>query len=195
MFFKERFVVKKKFADYLFNGYVREPVPIFIIAICVGISFITLATWSTIDLFQSDNLTTMCTSAKLIAYNEDGPIYTLIFSDKYYYDVPKSTVTSCLLFDRFIENDAELIIEYTSIDQNLKGRDVISLATQDGVPIISSDATENARQEDSKLAATMMWIACIIYLLVCLTSYWIISNAPKYPRIAAMLVRESFRNF
>lgn len=80
--------MKRRIDDILFNGYVREPVPMVFLATLVGIVALVFAIWSSIP----SNADTNETNLIFISYKEDGPIYilTALNGDTYY--IPQKAV-------------------------------------------------------------------------------------------------------
>lgn len=187
--------VKKRLNDILFNGYVREPIPMVVIPVFVGICFFILALLCTRECLATNSYKTTYTSGSLVSYKEDGPIFTLIFSDDFSYNIPKSAVNDAELFDRFLYSQEKILIEYVSAPESMKRRDIISLSEESGKPYISSDSIAKAQSNNSRNALIVMWVSCAAYWAFILLSYYFICNAPKYPKIAALLVRKEFRYF
>ena len=73
--------------------------------------------------------------------------------------------------------------------------DILSVSSLAGDVIISSDRINQAKVTNARNSVIVMWTACMCYLVFIILSYYFISNAPRYPRIAALLVRKEFRNF
>lgn len=187
--------MKKRLNDILFNGYVREPIPMVVIPVFVGICFFILALLCTRECLVTNSYKTTFTSGNLVSYKEDGPIFTLIVSDNFSYDIPKSAVNNEELFDRLMYSQEEILIEYVSASESMKRRDIISLSDESGKPYISSDIIEKAQLINSRNSLIFMWVSCAAYWALSLLSYYFICNAPKYPKIAALLVRKEFRYF
>lgn len=188
--------MKHKISYILFNGYVREPLPMVLIASVVGIAFLAFAIWSTIDLCTPLNYNTTIELLTVVEYEQDGPIYSLLASDGFYYDLPINAIDDSSMIDYLVENKVSVFVEYISAtDSNIRSRDIASISTHDQITIVASDIIFEVRASDAKISSIIMWGICLLYWLFIALSYYVICNAPKYPKIAALLVRESFRNF
>lgn len=188
--------MKKKLDDILFNGYVREPLPMVIPALFVGVVFLVFAIWSTIDLCTPSSYDTTAQLLRFVEYEKDGPIYSLLASDGFYYDLRCRAIEGSLEIEYLIENETPFFVEYVSpAAGNMGSRDIVSISTHEQQPLIPSNIISEACNTDAKNAAIIMWSACLLYWLFISSSYYFISNAPKYPRIAALLVKKSFRYF
>lgn len=190
--------MKKKLEDVLFNGYVREPIPMFVLPVLVGICALGLALWGTIQYFFPESGTTMQTTGSLISYELEGPIYVLTFSDNYYYDIPKSVIENEEFLDQMIESKDVLSIAFTTVSEELKKREIDALSTAEGIPVIPSDIIERAEAKNALRGFIILWAFCLIYWSMCISGYYFISHNDKsdmHYRIACFLVRERFRYF
>ena len=188
--------MKQNINDYFFNGYVKEPIPMVILASVVGIALLFFSIWSSIDLcIPSDNQTTT-QIAYFVEYEPDGPVFSLLASDGNSYNLPIKVIDDTSMIDHYIESKISLCIEYVSISgDSAISRDIASITTLEGIPIISSDIITEARSTNAKTSSITMWVACLLYWFILSASYYCISNAPQFSRIASLLVRKPFRNF
>lgn len=188
--------MKQKLNNILFNGYVREPIPMVILAAIVGIALLLFAIWASIDLFITSSYDSITREAQFVKFERDGPIYSLLSSDGYSFDLPAASISDISLIDWLIDNEVSLLVEYASPPaEDNSSLDILSVSMLDGSSIISSCNISEARTIDAWISAAIMWAVCLIYWLFISASYYFISNAPRYSRIASFLVRESFRNF
>ncbi len=165
-------------------------------ALFVGIGFLVCAIWSTIDLCTPSSYDTTAQLLHFVEYEKDGPIYSLLASDGFYYDLQCRAIEGSLKIDYFIENETPFFVEYVSpAEGNMGSRDIVSISTHDQQPLIPSDIISEACHTDAKNTSIFIWCACLLYWLFISSSYYFISNAPKYPKIAALLVKKSFRYF
>ena len=188
--------MKKKIENFLFNGYIKEPIPIVVLASLVGVVFLIFAIWSSIELFSPSSCEPTTKETQFIEYERDGPIYSLLSSDGQSYDLPVASIIDNSLLDLLINNGGSVLIEIDSADYE-KGHsiDILSISLLDGTLIVPSDRVSAARINDARKSALIMWVANLIYWLLGSISYYFVSNASRYPKIASVLVREPFRNF
>lgn len=189
--------MKRKIETKLFNGYVLEPIPIIIFAIIVGVVLLILALWATWDiLFVPSVLETSTEECKLVEYQRDGPIYRLESNKGYIYDLPVDSITDETLLENLIATQTIVIIKYElPIDNDAYSYGVLAIFDSNGVSIICQDTIYAAREKAATNSLLMIWIACVVYFIFALGSYFILCNAPKYPRIASLLIRAPYRNF
>lgn len=183
----------RKINDILFKGYVREPLPMVLLALLVGIAFIVLTIWATVSVCAPLNNDTDTQLLTLIEYEIDGPIYLFLASDGSYYDLPSRAIADSSIIDYLIENKVSVYIEYVPTTE--RSHDIMSISSYDRMPIVKYSVISEARAVNAKISSSIMWCACVIYWLFIAAVYYFVSNAPQYPKIAALLVRESFRNF
>lgn len=188
--------MKSKIDNFLFNGYVREPIPIVVLALFVGVIFLIFAIWASVESCFSPVFEPVAKETQFTEYEQDGPIYSLLSSDGQSYDLPVSSIVDNSLLDSLINDGVSVLIEIDYADYE-KGHsvDILSLSLLDGTPIVPSDRVSAARANDTRKSAVIMWAASLIYWTFALLSYYFISNATRYPQIASLLVREPFRNF
>ncbi len=181
----------------LFNGYIKEPVAILVLELLVGIAFLTLALWATTDILALPVTNEVSTDdCVLIKYECDGPIYTLESSTGSLYDLPTGSLDGTAILDNLIINRASLVIKYEfSGSDNVYSHDVLAIFDINGKPIVTQEAISEARSKNDIKSLLIIWSSCFVYFFFLMISYYIICNAPKYPRLASLLVREPYRNF
>ena len=184
--------MEEKINNRLCNGYVREPVPIVILAIVVLLAFLVLAIWSTVDMLSPATYETEIREVQFIEYKQDGPIYEILSAEGTLYDLPVLSVDNLVIIDSLIDNGESVLLEVVTGGTRL---DILSVSSLAGDVIISSDRINQAKVTNARTSVIVMWTACMCYLVFVILSYYFISNAPRYPRIAALLVRKEYRNF
>lgn len=184
--------MREKINGFLFNGYVREPIPMVFIAVLVLLALLVLATWATIDLFLPVTHNIEVKEIHFIEYKQDGPIYVLTSNEGYTYDLPVAAVGDLDVIDSLIYNATLVLVETDTGEQRL---DIYSISSLEGDKIISSESLSKAKLFGAYTSTIILWVSCIIYAAFISASYYFVSNAPKYPKIASLLIRESFRNF
>ncbi len=188
--------MKSKIENFLFNGYVKEPIPIVVLALFVGIVFLFFAVWASVESVFPSSCEPTTKETQFVEYEQDGPIYSLLSSDGQSYDLPVASIVDNSLLDSLINDGVSVLIEIDSADYE-KGHsiDILSLSLLDGTQIVPLDRVSASRANDARKSALIMGIACLIYWIFVSISYYFVSNASRYPRIASVLVREHFRNF
>ena len=78
--------MKRHLNDILFNGYVREPVPLVIIPTIIGIVLLILSFSAIGELSFGLDGSIYIREVIFIEYEKDGPIYRISASDGYIYD-------------------------------------------------------------------------------------------------------------
>ena len=188
--------MKSKIENFLFNGYVREPIPMVVLGTLVGVVFLVFSFWASVESISPPSYEPLIKEIQFIEYEQDGPIYSLLSLDGQSYDLPVASIVDRSLLDSLINDDVSVLIEIDSADSE-KGRsiDILSVSLLDGTSIIAFDNIYAARVNATQRSAIIMWAASLIYWTFMATSYYFISNANRYPKIAALFVREGFRNF
>ncbi len=190
--------MRRKLEDRLFNGYVREPIPIVLICIALEIVLLVLAIISTWEYAHMSDLSMPAGKLECVitAYEKDGPIYALKTDCGVTVDIPVDVFHDLHPIDLLIEKQDVVSIEYDRPkgEEHLRV-DALTIANAEGVPIITADEVLMARKENGKNAQIILWSVCLCYGVMMGVSYYILCNAPKYPRFASFLVREAYRNF
>lgn len=186
--------MKKRVEHLLFNGYVRDPIPMVFFAVIVAIALLILAVWATVDLLRPVPFSSVTAEEVFVEYQYDGPIIILRTTNGQKYDLPTDAVGDDALLKQWTNNGVPVLVEY-SVQPEADSRDVLSVSALDKSCIISRDAITQARSEDTYNSLYVLWGVCILYIFFISISYYFLSNAPKYPRISALLIREPYRNF
>lgn len=187
--------MKKNINDILFNGYVKEPLSIIVFPLIVGIALLALSIWSYVDFLFPPSANLMEKEVVFVECVLEGPIYNLSTSDNATYYMPRKSIADSMLIDKMINERTPVKVECLSLDSSNTIFDIHSLSTIDGSSIISSEAIIYANVENAQISIVIMWTICILYWTFILSSYFFVSNAPQYPRIASFLIREAYRNF
>ena len=187
--------MKRHLNDILFNGYVREPVPMVIIPTIIGIVLLILSFSAIGELSFGLDGDISIREVTFIEYEKDGPIYRISASDGYIYDLPVDAIDNRLLIDQLISNGTLCEVEALHTKDKSKYFDVISIKSSLGIQIISESCISQARSSTLRSNTLFMCLVCIFYWTFILVGYYFVSNAPRYPRIAALLIRKPFRNF
>lgn len=186
--------MRRNLNDILFNGYVKEPIPIVIIAITVGIVMLALALSAVTELVFGLDGETYTQEVVFIEYIKDGPIYRLSASNGCVYDLPYESIDSNLL-DQLINKNSLCEVEVLQTSGNATYLDVLSLKSVGENIYIPENIISSASTKTLKENTAFMCAICVCYWTFILTSYYFVSNAQRYPRIAAMIIRKNFRNF
>lgn len=188
--------MKRRTDRVLFNDYIREPLPVVIIALVVGIVFLVLAVWSSAELFFPAIPDCTMSEVEFVSYKHDGPVYMLYSSDGSTYDLPVKAINDTSILDYIVNSKSLYFVEHAIPgDDSRISLDIISISTSDGKHIIPSENIAEARKHNGIVSTVIMWATCLMYWGLIVIAYHILSNAPRYPRIAALLVRKSFRKF
>lgn len=187
--------MKNKLDKILFNGYVRDPIPIVFFALVVGFVFLLFSIYATKEaLLTSAEYKSEKKSVQIATYINDGPLCTLMSSDGEKFDLPLKVFEDNPSLKDSIQKKDVLVIEYTNTGKD-KCFDVLSVYSKDNICLISFNTIEAARKDASIISAIIMIVCCCGYWTFIMLSYYFVSRAPRYPRIASLLIRESFRNF
>ncbi len=188
-----------KIENWLFNGYVREPIPIAFLILVVGLSLLALGIWGICDYFQPADLQSSRTADFIITeYEDDGPICVLYSDGKLCLWLPTSIAKSGSSVEWLIKARIPVKAKYTVQNIDATGTisgSLISLATEDGRDIFTEEEITQANQKNGQQALFVLWTVCAGYWLFAGISYYIVCNAPRYPHLAAVIIRKNYRNF
>lgn len=189
--------MKKELGTKLFNGNVIQPFPMALFAAIVGIALLAIALWATFGLTGSKDTIIMKTDRREIcSYKIDGPACYFKDSKGCTYDIPSNNSGILSALNNLVANNTGVIIEYAMPHMDApKSLKVLSIVTEDGMPIIGSEELFSARSQNAQNALIVLWSVTFCYLMFCLGSWYILYNAPRYPRIASLLIRSPYRNF
>lgn len=188
--------MKQRLENKLFNGYVRNPIPMVLFAMVVGVALLTLAVWATIDSFRPVQIKSLITEEVFVKYTCDGPIFVVSAASGQTYDLPTDAITDSGLLDDLVKNKTSVFVEYLlPINPESISRDALAISSANGVSIVSKDTVTKVRQQDTNASLCVLWTFFFLYLFFVLFSYYFVSRAPKYPRISSLLIRASYRNF
>lgn len=188
--------IKQKVEAKIFNGYVIEPIPMLAFAVIVGITFLSLAIWATWDiLWKPQNTEASEKESYFLSYYRDGPIYTIKTYD-YMFDLPVDAIEDEYLLERIIENRTPVVVKYELPSAaKAKSYDVLEITDVDGSVIVTRETISMVRSRNSYNSMMIMWIACLCYCALAIVGNYVLCHAPKYPRLASILVRAPYRNF
>ena len=187
----------KKLETKLFNGYVAEPIPIVVIASIVAIAFLAVSLWATWDIVMYSRITTISTTeCTIVDYRSDEFDYLLISDSGVFYTLPKAVIENSEILDKVLDENPQIVIEYGEcISEQKEAYDIFAISNTRGESIIDSDAIKDVRTSANVKPLLILWSACAVYYVYIIGSYLILCNAPKYPRIASLLIRAPYRNF
>lgn len=178
----------------LFNGYVADPVPIIFFVVFIGLSLTILPIWATHDILNTEeNLTLRETYEEIVEYDNDGPLI-LFISQTNRFSVLRDAIDIEKLIVAIEEREI-CKIQYIESEKNETYHSVVNVVSSAGKEIVIQQNVKNAHKENNIKSLTILWSVCIVYWVLTITSYYIISNAPRYPKLASLLIRKEYRNF
>lgn len=189
--------IKCRIEESLFNGYVLEPIPIVLFAAIVGVALFAFSLWATWDfVFPPSESQSTVEECVIIDYKRDGPIYILRSDSGFSFHLPTDSVENRSLLDVLISNHVSVAVEYmTPTKKDTITLDVLSISGENGMPIIAKDSVSAAWTKNARNSVIIMWTVCGCYFAFAAGAYYILCNAPKYPRIASVLIRAPYRRF
>lgn len=180
----------------LFNGYVKEPLPMVILASIVGVALLLFALWGTYEVLTDTNQTTPTTIiTSIIKYHKEGPLIVFTASNNQRFNLPKRAVNEELLTS-LISNEKSLRLTYDieTIDREI-GADILAIDNMENHKIVSYEEVQQADKMQGFLNCIFLWVCFILYFIFISICYYVISHAETFPQFAALLVRRDFRNF
>lgn len=187
--------MNEKSRKQLFNGNVREPLPIVLISSIVGVALLILACISTINAIpKPSKQTTRTIKANMDAFVLDGPIY-IIYVDNLRLSLPSDALNSDEL-ETLILNQNSILIDY-AVDDNGENvlSDICCIKDVNGNDIVSASLITELSDIQKVRAQLILWSVAVCYWSLCISAYYILCNASRFPILASILVRKDFRNF
>ncbi len=181
----------------LFNGYVQEPVTIAVLAIIPAIVSLVFALWATWDFcFAETNLYTEVQECIIDKYRKNGTNYELVSSLGATFCLPVDSVANSAVLDGLVEDNSGILVEY-SVKRESEEHFfyVTAISHRDGTVIISRSEIEDVGKTKWVNALIWLWGIFVVYIALLLGANHVLCNAPKYPRLACLLIREQWRNF
>ena len=178
-----------------FNGHVREPGPIIFIIAIVGLFVVSAALLCTVPLVKNEsyNLQQITTQINHIETRED---VVYLHTNMGVFSVQNDLIYNYSdLNDRVADYD-EFQIRYKPFLENheLEGL-VWELADSKGMIYVAEETVREYQKESNSMMAIASWSIVVFYSIISFCLWYFLSNASKYPRIAALLVRRQWRNF
>lgn len=179
-----------------FNGYVRNSGPMVFMIISAGIFVIIVALLCTVLLFGQSvprNLQQVTTHIYYLQTEEDS---VRLHTDAGVFSVPIDLACDYSVLKNSVADHAKLTICYKPFPENheVKGS-VWELTDSKGIIFLDKEVVKAYQKENYRLMAQVSWITTIIYFIFTFMLCFFLSNAPKYPRIAALFVKKQWRNF
>lgn len=179
----------------LYNDNVRQPVGMFVILLLVVLAI----TFVLGDLFV-DSIKDCAIPEILLDVEIHPSSYTYINSDSLFYistddDVCVYAYTSSVSnIDELFESVAQKETLY-GVGSKYPDFWLWELRGSDGTVYISIESTRAAAKEFAVRDCTISTIMLLLIWGFFIGSTYLLYNAPRYPRLARLLVREEFRNF
>ena len=180
----------------LFNGYVREPLPIFLIGVCIILCTLVESCWITWTTLHKalpcpDNIETY-----IVSYEINGPNCQIATSAGYNFYLPSEAISDISILSNLVDSET-VQIEYDRASYDKRSDDfcIISLMEVNGSYIISGDAISEANAENEKKNILYSWGFTGVSSFLLGLAYYILCNAPRYPHIANLLIRKEYRYF
>ena len=189
--------MRRSFQNKLFNGYVREPIPMVILAIIPAIASLGLALWATWDFHFADlDSYTQVQTCVINEYREADTDYELVSSSGMVFCLPVDSVANASILDTLVQNSTCVLVEYSvERKEEYQLHDIVAVSYKDGTCIISEAEIGDVREMQWISTLAWLWGIFTVYATFLMVSYYILCNAPKYPRLANLLIRENWRNF
>ena len=112
------------------------------------------------------------------------------------FSVQNDLICNSSALDNNVADCDEFQICYKPFSENHKLEGLVwELADSTGLIYVAEETVKEYQKESNRMMAIVSWSVVVIYSIVSLFLWYFLSNAPKYPRIAALLVRRQWRNF
>lgn len=180
----------------LFHGNVIEPEPIAFFLCLPFVLFLILSTFATRECFSVDP-PEMLYEYHFVAQNVDKQRSTIIITDgTKEYRVWNDAITNPDALYDAVSQHKPLIAECSLLTEN-KGNEILGVRSLcvDGVALVTYETDRKAEHANKLTTMAMLWSLTILSFVFAGGSFYVISNATKYPVLASMLIKKDYRNF
>lgn len=182
------------FQSKLFNGYILNPIQLIVCGILFLLISISIAIIGILGLYESQKSIDYHQLEQNIGFIEiddkrSGIDYTyFIFNNSTELYIPTKAISNKNELITAIENN----YEFTLICER---KFIYQIDDQFGMNYATIDSTQNRLIEINRRNCVVSVFVFIVSVLGVVASGYILSNAPKYPRLASILVKKGSRNF
>lgn len=179
----------------LYNNYVRQPLGMFIVSLFVvfvaSLVFVDIGVTSVDDCYIPDEFSYIeihPTDYYFINYN-----FAIVTGDACVY-VYQSAISDLDDLCNIIVQNRPLYARYDSGEDPF-GDNLWELKDSNGITYVSIEATNAAAEQDAIRYGSISVIGLLSLWSVFAGCTYVLYHAPRYPRLAKLLVRKEFRNF
>ena len=179
-----------------FNGYVRNPRIIVFMTAIVGIFAFSIAILCTFLLIVQSGSVDLQQITTQINQIEEKETVIYLHTDMGVFSIPDELLHDNAELENCVENKKYFSIQYKPLSKNseIQGS-VWELVDSDGMRYLDAETTREYRQDNYWHMTSIAWILVGVYTLITWGIWYCLSHAPKYPHLAALLVRKQWRNF
>lgn len=181
----------------LFHGYVRNPGEIAFFPCLLFFAFLALAVWGTVISLKSIDMPSelLCKDIQITNWSEEND---LIFLTAVGMElrVAREVITDFEVLQRDIaqqETFSALIASDGKEGQTTA--ELWNLQDQSGNLLVSQETCMKHRQESARYTICFTWAILLVYSLLLFCGYYILCHAPKYRKLASLLIKREYRNF
>lgn len=182
----------------LFNGYVEQPLSFLLTGVILTLLCIVGACYITSNSVRKMSPSPTVTETHIVDYEmQEGTGYIYIFtSTGYTFDVPADAFSDIAVLSKLIHSGT-VQVEYdqASYSEHSDSFLIVSIKSLDGSDIVSADTVAAIVKADAKRDMLVIWGLTALVAGMFAFMFYIMSNAPRYPRLAKTIVRKEFRNF
>lgn len=187
--------IKNSIESKLFNGYVIEPIPLVVLTCLVGVWLLGLCIWGIGDAFYIDDYEIKESICSIVSYEYDGPVCLIETDQDFRFELPYGAVENDLL-DCVINSNTPVIIEYKyETLQRRKSYDAVEIRDNKNHILVSQETINKISFHNKWTTLMFLCGVCLLYWVLSIIAYYVLCNAPRYPKLAAILIRKPFRNF
>ena len=180
----------------LFNGYVLAPEQfvIFLGLPYVGLIILSaMASWELVSIHIPQNLIT----TRIVFESAERDNNSIVFRDSEaeYWILADAINDSESVLSAVLQSKA-IVLKYqkpTETDNTTVNR--IWYLEVDAHAYASPESVFQARFEDGLRTITMLWCVTLAWMMFMSGVFYVLSHAPQYPRLAAMIVKKEYLNF
>lgn len=175
----------------LFHGNVDEPMAIVVLFVLVGLGFFAIAIWMTFEYTPYQYPTNLVSETIAVTgIVEDGNDYHFC-TDNMTYEIRINAIEDPKHLLNSADTEQTYHVLYTSSDES-QFAELWQIEDEAGNCLASLEHTYTLKKRDRFLDIVIIWSVAVLYWGLSIAGYYILCNAPRYPRLAKLLIRKEY---
>lgn len=179
------------------NGNVRNPGEMIVMVIMVGLFITMVAIFATIAFLKTNTWPNLVYKEVIIDKIQQKESSTVFITAEGNYVVGNILVNDYSSIERAVQSKEVFYTLSCSVPGISGKREATLWGMKDSSGTVYIDPEAVKAHQSSNLAVVMYgtWGIVIIYMAFTFCGWFLVSNAPKYPRLAALFIKKDYRNF